>query len=176
MKKVATILALLSFLVTAQGCDFIRVIAGRPTEAQVREMANNIEQRKQQIRDSLEQLRVLALERQALQRDSAIRDSISTELEIKFSDIFRFGEPQSQDLRKYNVIIGVYRKEETANKQISTVSAQGFTPFLITFPAGEIAVCLGAADDVHELCYIISSGRQANACPKDAWIYMNNVK
>lgn len=172
MKKVATLLLILSFLSSVAGCDFLRRVAGRPTSADIERIGNAISEFRQ---DSIRKCRQRIAD-SLLMADSIARQGISEDFGVKFSGVFTFGEPSSERMKKYNLIVGVYRYLSSFAPKVAELSGRGFNPFEINFPGGEYALCLGSCDNAEGLRELISRGRGCGVCPKDAWIYVNERK
>lgn len=176
MKKVATIFLMLSILSAATGCDYVRKFAGRPTSADLEQLSKEIQQYKKDSTAKAELAAQKKLEDEKRRADSLAKAEISVDFEIKFGDTFHYGEPSSTQMKKYNVVIGVYRYLATFGDLANKITGFGFEPFEISFPDGEYALCLGAADTLEELRDLILRGRSFGVCPKDAWVYENNLQ
>lgn len=172
MKKVIRILLIFSILCISS-CDFLRKVAGRPTEADLQAKAERIELRRQEVRDSisaaLEALRAKQIQ-DSLEAVAVARSLDS--LGVKLSSVFRFGEPQEKLGYRYNLIIGVFRNRFIADSKYQIASNRGFSPFLIPFNGGINALCLCSSDSLGDVLDVYITGRKANVCPSDAWVYV----
>lgn len=172
MKKVIRILLIFSILCVSS-CDFLRKVAGRPTESDLKAKAERIECRRQEVQDSIS----AALE--AL-RAKEIQDSLETvaaagsldSLGVKLSSVFRFGEPLEGLEYKYNLIIGVFRTRSIVDSKCRAASDSGFQPFLIPFNGGINALCLCSSDSLGDVVDVYIAGSKARVCPSDAWVYV----
>lgn len=175
MKKVIRILLIFSILCLSS-CDFLRKVAGRPTEADLEAKAERIELRRQQVRDSIiaAQEAALALRIQDSLETAAATHSLDS-LGVKLSSVFRFGEPQEELEYKYNLIIGVFRNKSIADAKYKVASDWGFSPFLIPFNGGVNALCLCGSDALKDIVNAYAGGRTAGVCPRDAWVYVNKT-
>lgn len=169
MKKVIRILLIFSILCTSS-CDFLRKVAGRPTEADLKVKAECLEHSRQEAQDSIS----AALE--AL-RAEQIRDSLEAvgtldSLGVKMSSVFRFGDPLEGLECRYNLIIGVFRNKSIVDAKCKVAAGSGFQPFLISFDGGVTALCLCGSDSLGDVLDACLAGRKANVCPSDAWVYV----
>lgn len=172
MKKVIRILLIFSILCISS-CDFLRKVAGRPTEADLKAKAERIERRHQEVQDSISAV-------QEALRAKQVQDSLETvaaagsldSLGVKLSSVFRFGEPLEGLEYKYNLIIGVFRTRSIVDSKCKAASDSGFQPFLIPFEGGVNALCLCGSDSLGVVLDAFLAGRKANVCPRDAWVYV----
>lgn len=172
MKKVIRILLIFSILCISS-CDFLRKVAGRPTEADIEAKAGYIEKRRQEIQDSV-------FASWKVQREAEVRDSILTaraahsldSMGVKLSGVFRFGEPLEKLEYRYNLIIGVFRNRSIADSKYKMASDCGFSPFLIPFNGGINALCLCGSDSLGDVVEVFVGGCAAKICPRDAWVYV----
>lgn len=183
MEKVLRIVLILSVLSLA-GCDFLRKVAGRPTEAELEVKKYHIAARERAVDDSILRVREEALRKKAVEdslarlasADSAAfsRYPAGTCAGTKLSSVFSFGAPQTPLQKKYNVIIGVYRNEKIADAQMNDAQARGFSPFKIPFKGGVNAVCLASSDSFSELESLVIRGKRSGICPNGTWVYVRN--
>ena len=72
---------------------------------------------------------------------------------------------------RYNLIVGVFRNQDTAEDVCAGARAEGYDPFYIRFENGAMAVCLASSSSLVELSKTVASARSKAVCPRDAWIY-----
>lgn len=175
MKKVIRILLIFSILYISS-CDFLRKVAGRPTEAEIEARAVYIEERRQEIQDSV--FASWKAQREAEVQDSILIAQTAHRLDsmgVKLSAVFRFGQPQEQLKYRYNLIIGVFRTKSIVDSECKAASDSGFQPFLIPFNGGINALCLCGSDSLGVVADTYVAGRKAKICPRDAWVYVNGT-
>lgn len=173
MKKVLRILAALSVLGLC-GCDFLRIIAGRPTKAELAERMEIIEARKKAAAVFTDSASVY----EPTEEKSETVERISEEdaakrldaMKIRTSSVFRFGAPTIELENRYNLVIGVYRNKDTADAQCNLARKKGYNPYYIPFDGGVNAVCLCGSDFLADILDVVSKA-DSKVCPKDAWIY-----
>lgn len=173
MKKVLRMLAALSVL-SLCGCDFLRMIAGRPTKAELAERMEIIEAEKKAAAAFADSVSVYEQAEEKSKPVERISEEDAAErlkiMKVKTSSVFRFGEPQSPLQHKYNLIVGVYRYKETADTQCAIAREKGYEPYFIPFDGGVNAVCLYGSDFLADILDVVSKA-DSKVCPKDAWIY-----
>lgn len=169
MKKVTTYITLVIFFLNITSCDFLRRVAGRPTSAEIACKSEALELRRQQREDSLRF--VAAIE--AARRDSVEKAARIRGLGIKISDVFFYGKPLEPLHHRYNLIVGVFRTNAMASKQMREVESAGFPASEIFFRDGIRAIVLAADDDLGGVADVAEGAANAGVLPKDAWIYEN---
>ena len=170
MKKVTIYFLFVLLLQAATACDFIRTVAGRPTSDQIAAKAALIQEHEQAVLDSL---RMEALIQQERQEEELARVMIA-EMGYKMNDSFSFGNPLTTLVEKYYVIIGVYRTNAVADKQIADVTAKGFNPTRLLFNDGVQYVVMCSSNNLKVISTALRQATELGACPKDTWIYVND--
>ena len=143
MRKSFALLALAA-LFTLTGCDFFRTLAGRPT-------SEDIEVRKLQMlraEQALHQARIDSLKRQEeMLRDSLARldslaalDSIHQAGGSILNPSAMGGLFATKLEYRYHIIVGSFRTRSNAEKLLGTASERGYSPMLISFRGGLMAV------------------------------------
>ncbi len=172
MKKVATYVLFGAFFLNITSCDFFRKVAGRPTSDIIAYKSMALEQRRQQIRDSLDM--VAALEKS--RRDSLAVVGEINALGVKLSDVFYFGDPIDGLQYKYHLVMGVYRTNKMAQQQIDALAASGYQTYTLLFKGGVQAVVLERSDDISVIASTLKRAKASGVCPKDVWVHVNNKK
>jgi len=176
MKKSFILLALSSLLIFT-GCDFLRKIAGRPTS----EMIENKRIEVLRIEEALQQARLDSLKRvEKAMRDSlAALDSIAALEGIRQNggtilNPAKLGGLFTTKLEsRYYIIIGSYRHRSNAETLLKTAAAAGYSPALISFRNGLIAVGLCPVNNLQNALEALKKVRTEPFCPKDVWILLN---
>lgn len=173
MKKRFRIVLLFFTFLSLTSCDFLRRVAGRPTSEQIMEKSQRIELRRKEIADSLQEVeykKVVAIRKA---QDSLALVRYLDSLEIPYSSIFSFGEPQQPLMYKYNAVAGVFRTKKASDAKLYQLQSKGYPATRIYFAGGESAVLLCGGDSVSEVADMILDARSVRKlCPKDTWIYI----
>ena len=189
MRKAITIAAFAVIVCLLGGCDFFRVLAGRPT-------SREIEAKRMLIlgQDTLSQqaatdpaspvLDLLPGEDTADGTQTAPQTEQvkvpkteptppappanlgNTKISTRSSATFTQNRPEY----RYYVMIGTFSTRENAVKLASRVEAAGYTTALIPFRSGLTAVGVCPSDDLGVVCNALEKLRSESFCPKDAWI------
>ena len=176
MRKSFALLALIS-LFTLTGCYFFRILAGRPT-------SEDIEVRKLQMlraEQALHQARIDSLKRQeAMLRDSIARiDSIAAldsihQLGGSILNPSALGGLFATRLEsRYHIIIGSFRTRSNAEKLLGIASERGYSPMLISFRGGLMAVGVCPSNTLVDAYHALEKVRPEPFCPNDVWILVN---
>lgn len=168
--KCAVIAALSATVLLLGGCDFFRVLAGRPTSSDIAAKKARIdaEERAHQARlDSME-----IVHRQAA--DSlAMLDSISSFSKTVVAARQLKPESKAALTAAYYVIVGSFSKEENARAFASKVKAEGYEASLIAYKNGFTAVGICPSDNLSEVYESLKKVSKEKFCPAGAWILNN---
>ena len=189
MRKAITIAAFAVIVCLLGGCDFFRVLAGRPT-------SREIEAKRMLIlgQDTLSQQAATDPARPVLDllpgEDTADGTQTAPQTEqvkvpkteptppappanlgnTKISTRSSATFTQNRPEYRYYVMIGTFSTRENAVKLASRVEAAGYTTALIPFRSGLTAVGVCPSDDLGVVCNALEKLRSESFCPKDAWI------
>ena len=189
MRKAITIAAFAVIVCLLGGCDFFRVLAGRPT-------SREIEAKRMLIlgQDTLSQQAATDPARPVLDllpgEDTADGTQTTPQTEqvkvpkteptppappanlgnTKISTRSSATFTQNRPEYRYYVMIGTFSTRENAVKLASRVEAAGYTTALIPFRSGLTAVGVCPSDDLGVVCNALEKLRSESFCPKDAWI------
>ena len=171
MRK-SVILLILATALSATGCDFFRVIAGRPT-------SKDIDAKRVQIMKAEEaalQARLDSIRRceEKIVSDSlAALDSLASQ-GVMISDASRLGGlVQETEGPRYRIVIGVFRDRANALKLASEVEAGGYAAELLDCKRGLIAVGVCPSDRIARTFEDLNGLRSEQFCPKDSWILLS---
>lgn len=171
MKKYALILLAISMLFGVTGCDFMRKLAGRPTsediekirvgkllaeEAALKASLDSLKAEKQCIQDSIDALELFVQQGGTVLNPSKLGGLYTTKLQYK-----------------YYVIIGAFRTRSNAEALFTKAETAGYTPVLISFRNGLLAVGLSPADECRNALDMVKAIKQEPFCPADVWILVN---
>ncbi len=178
MKRIPVILALALLLTLASACDFFRVVAGRPTSADLAARKETI------IAQQLAEQK--ARERAIFVRDSlaAIEkhraDSVEAAAWFKQARVSMIRTGQLAGLRKedltrrYGIILAGFADPRNADKFQASLSEGGYDAFQLHYARGShalVGVC--PTDDLSVLRETYERVRKEKFCPVDAWILIN---
>ena len=171
MKKSVILLILMSAL-TVSGCDFFRVLAGRPTSKDIdakRVQIMRAEEAALQARlDSIRRV-----EEKVVSDSLAALDSLAAQ-GVVISDASRLGGlvEESQGPR-YRIVLGVFRERDNARKLASQAEAKGFSAQLLDCRRGMIAVGVCPVNRLSDSYAALNVVKKERFCPKDVWILLN---
>ncbi len=176
MRKSLSLLALAA-LFTLTGCDFFRFLADRPVSADIEErklLVLRAEQAAHQARvDSLK------AEQRRLEDSLAVLDSIAALEAIRQNGGTILNPSAMGGLfatrleSRYHIIIGSFRTRSNAEILLGKASESGYSPLLISFRSGLIAVGLCPCNTLAEASESLRKVRQEQFCPSDVWILVN---
>ncbi len=171
MKKFL-ILIMPIMLVTLTGCDFLRVIAGRPTTADLEEKRLEIiraeEEALQRRLDSLK----LAREMEAAAATAVLDSLRDAGVMVSGPEKLR-GIAGKEPEYDYCIIAGVFRESANARRIFNAASEKGYSPVLINCRSGMLAVGLAPTNSQKAVAEAYEELKKESFCPKDAWILVN---
>lgn len=164
------------------GCDFLRVVAGRPTSKDIERKRIEIiraEEAAIQARlDSIARVEAEALERQRREKeDSVAALAYIADNQIVVINATRLGGISSDELPDsvgegyYRVVLGSFRDRRNAVSLCGRLSKLGdFNPHLITFRNGMVAVAASPVEKVQDVVRGMKELKNQPLCPDDVWI------
>lgn len=164
MKKVLRICIALSLL-SLTGCDFLRMVAGRPTSGQLSAKEEKLKAAKADA--GADDGIVLCDSSDVFQPLSAFEEK-----GVQYKYDFRYGKPLTELEYRYYLIVGIYRNAETAGSHLDSARKAGFSPLCIELGDGMRAVCLAGADSPEKILEVRAAAAPG-VCPPDAWVYVN---
>lgn len=169
--KQSIILLVSASLFIVTGCDFFRTLAGRPTSA-------DIEQKRLEIllaQQAVEQARLDSIkhEQQIVQDSLAALDSIRQYGGTILNPAKLGGLFATKLEERYHVIIGAFRVRANAEALLLKARNIGYTPALISFNNGMIAVGLCPCSNIVQAKEALKTVKKETFCPKDVWILVN---
>ena len=171
MKNFAFIPLVVCAMLSVTGCDFMRKLGGRPTsedierarverllaeEAALKASLDSLKAEKQSVQDSIDALELFVQQGGTVLNPSKLGGLYTTKLQYK-----------------YYVVIGAFRTRSNAEALFKKAETAGYTPVLISFRNGLLAVALTPADECRNAMEMIKSIRQETFCPDDVWILVN---
>lgn len=170
MKKSLVILLAVSALMLT-GCDFFRRLAGRPTSEDIEN--RRIELLMEREAEELARLDSLRHQQQVVRDSIAALDSIKQQGGTILNPAKLGGLFATKLEARYYVIVGSFRQRANAEALLNKVSALGYTPALISFRNGMIAVGLCPVNTLPDALVSLRTVKAEAFCPSDVWILVN---
>ena len=170
MKKSLFILLMVAAL-SLTGCDFMRTLAGRPTSKVIE--SKRLELLRAQ--EAIEQARLDSLrhEQQMMLDSIAALDSIRQQGGTILNPAQLGGLFATKLEARYYIIIGAFNMRSNAEALMNKVSELGYSPALISFRNGKIAVGLCPVNNLPDALTSLVTVKAEPFCPSDAWILVN---
>ena len=153
------------------GCDFFRSLAGRPTSREL-EM-KRIEIMKAEEAAHQARLDSIKREHMAVQDSIAMLDSISQQGGTILNPSTLGGLFTTKLEARYYIVVGSFRSRNNAELLFRKASDKGYSPALISFRNGLIAVGLCPVNNLKEALAALRTVRKESFCPSDVWILVN---
>jgi hypothetical protein len=169
MKK-SMILMLMVTLTLVTGCDFFRKLAGRPTSEDIDEKRVAI----MKAEEAAHQARMdsIRMEHQKVVDSLAMMDSIRQQAGTILNPLSLGGLSATELEARYYIIIGSFRSRANAESLLNA-AAQEYSPALISFQNGLIAVGVSPANNLKDVYASLKKVRNEKFCPSDVWILVN---
>ena len=162
-------------MMTVTGCDFFRKVAGRPT-------SDVIEMKRLEMMWDLEEkaAREKAYKDSVAKVQQAMKDSVEAleyiaQCRVSVIAPQKLGGILTKDLTSgYYVILGSFKSGANAQALLRKVQGAGdYSPMLISFRSGMMAVAACPSDKVQDAVANIKELKKWDFCPPDAWILKN---
>lgn len=176
--KFLNILLLAVVVTMISGCDFFRILAGRPTSADIEakkvEIENFEQERAKAREDSIAQVRAKHLRDSIARADSlAILDMIVQQTgPVLTPEKFR-GLAKGELSAKFYVVVGVFRSPANAKNFQNKVDARGYQTTLFSFNNGIHAIGVNPTNRISEAHQTLKLVNQDVFFPKGSWVLMN---
>lgn len=161
-------------VLTLDGCDMLRKIAGRPTSSDLNAMRIEIieedeaaaadEARQKAYEDSV------SLAEQRARRSEEVLDSLRSSGSIITPSKLGVVEEKSALSANYYIIIGAFKEKSNAERLAAKVEAAGYPAKLISLKTGMNAVGICESDDAGTVNQWLNKVRNESFCPKEAWV------
>lgn len=177
MKKLLPIL--IGAMLSLTGCDFFRVVAGRPTGEEIENkkqellLAQKAQEAEQARRDSIAKVEQA---RAKMERDSVAALEYIAANKVVVHNISRLGglsrdEVPAGEGRRYKVVVGSYRELANAKAMAYKVGEAGdFCTHLVFLRNGIIVAAACPTDDLAHAVAGLKELKRHEICPPDAWI------
>ena len=175
-KNILPLLLVVMFVVT--GCDFFRMVAGRPTSKDIeKKRIEIIKAEEAALQARLDSIAAVEAEKQKVAQDSVEALAYIEENRVNLHDTARLGGIQKDELTdsssgtRYRVILGSFKERGNAEKLMHKVSEAGdFWPHLIVLRSGMVAVAACPSDRIQNVVRGLKELKTSDVCPADAWI------
>ena len=186
-RRFLILVALLSVTMVVTGCDFFRVLAGRPTskeiEAKRAEILRSAQDDKvvaqddkdsvpQQDQDSVQVVKpeTAATERQDDGQRPHSAAAEQSEARMDAAVPVRPAGSTSGEKKRFYVIMGAFSSRENAEKYAERIKSFGYEPEFFGFTEGRTAVGVGGTDDPEEAKAFMRELKGQDFCPEGVWI------
>ena len=162
--------ALLCILLSAEGCDFLRSVSGRPTSRDIQKKAELIQKELDRKTASLDSMK--RIEKQ-LKDSLAYMDSLK-QLKGTVLNPSRLGGLYTTKLEsRFYIVIGAFRERANAEALVKRVSSQGYPATLISFRNGYNVVGICPSNTPQDIYDTLKKVKEQDFCPDDVWVLMN---
>ena len=164
---VTLLLAVLMMTVTS--CDFMRVLAGRPT-------SKDIEDKRLEIIKAEEAALQARLDSIRLKEEKKVADSLAAMESFASAGVViagpeRLGGLVAEELpSRYYVIAGAFKDRNNAQKLADEAAAKGYKSTLLDCTRGMVAVGLCPSANVAQAGSAYAALKSEPFFPKDAWV------
>ena len=171
MRK-SVILLVLATMLSVTGCDFFRMVAGRP-------VSSDIENKRLEIMKAEEAALQAYLDSVKMVRERVVSDSLAALDTLKAYGVMMNGPALLGGFAgevspaRYHVIIGAFKTRSNAEKLARKAEDKGYDVELIDFRRGMVAVGVCASDRIAETVAGYMGLRGESFCPEGAWVLVN---
>ena len=153
---IPAVIVMLSFVLLATGCDFFRVLAGRPT-------SKEIAAKRELIKRQEDSLRLVAKPEVTSKPETAAKPAAAAS-EGKVSP------GAKAEKKRFYVIMGTFSSKDNAERYAAKLREKGLEPEFFGFKEGHTAVGVGGTDDQDEAKAYLADLKRQDFCPSGAWI------
>lgn len=174
MKKIGFLVLGLT-LVIVTGCDFFRILAGRPTSSEIEEIRAEIRRVEKARQDSLE------IVRQERVRDSLVRADSIAALDSIVKNAGPLLTPEkfhglvSGDFNtRYCIIVGSFKTKSNAVGFLKKVRQRGYEAGMYTFKSGWYAIGVCPSDHIRQIQRSLKAISEDGFFPRGTWVLVND--
>ena len=173
MKQVTPFIAVLLLMLSAASCDFFRVIAGRPTSAELSEKRERIAAAEQQ-RLIREQERLDSIARADRYRADSLYalDTLSHAGKLRYVSSLK-SLPGKLVEKRYSVVVGAFSSEDNARRLSGRYAAEGLTGGILRSRNGLHTVYVCPCDSITVAMDAYRRVRKLPFGSKETWILVN---
>ena len=154
-KGFQSVFVLLSVAMLVSGCDFFRVLAGRPTSKEIE--AKRVEILHRAVQQSQDSVKV---------DRSPVKPGVTEEA----AEPVRPAGTTSGEKKRFYVIMGAFSSRENAERYAERVRTFGYEPEFFGFTEGRTAVGIGGTDDAEQAKAFMKELKGQDFCPDGVWI------
>ena len=166
MKKALTFIPLLLVVALAvSGCDFFRVLAGRPTSKEIEAKREIISRQG------------VAAQTDTVKEVSAPVDEASSAVEEKETAAEGTAPAVATDGKKrFYVVIASFSNPDNARKSLARMADRGYQGELLSLKGGFTGVGICGTDDEQEAKESLKQVKRQDFCPPGIWIIDRNKR
>ena len=173
--RIFKILLVFGALFSLTGCDFFRMLAGRPTSAEIEGVRTEIERMEQEAvkarQDSLERVRVARVKDSLDRIDSiAALDSIVEKAGPLLTPAKFKGVASGEFKSRYYIGVGAFKSLANANSFKKKTEEQGYDATVLCFKNGMCVVGVCPTDNIREAQRALKKVSEDSFFPKGAWV------
>ena len=179
MRRITLLCVFALLLQVTAGCDFFRVVAGRPTsselaEKQQQDAANEMAERLSQARERAVRDSIAVLEKS--QSDSVAAETFFKESKISCIHSSYLPGLRSADIPfRYCVVLASLSLPENAAQFSARLRDAGYEPVVMRYTRDQTSlVGVGATDDFGAVRQTYEKVRAEKFCPADAWVFIKD--
>ena len=157
------------------GCDFFRILAGRPTSSEIEEIRAEIRRVEKARQDSLE------IVRQERVRDSLVRADSIAALDSIVKNAGPLLTPEkfhglvSGDFNtRYCIIVGSFKTKSNAVGFLKKVRQRGYEAGMYTFKSGWYAIGVCPSDHIRQIQRSLKAISEDGFFPRGTWVLVND--
>ena len=165
MRRSLTIVSvLLSAALLVTGCDFFRVLAGRPTSKEIEAKRVEI------LRASVRNNHAAKKDKDAATTQQGDGPSTGSGTGDVTGSGPSTGSGTGKEKKRFYVIMGAFSSRENAERYAEKIKEYGYEPEFFGFTEGRTAVGIGGTDDPEEAKSFMNKLKGQDFCPGGVWI------
>lgn len=174
MKKIGFLLLGLT-LVIVTGCDFFRILAGRPTSSEIEEIRAEIRRVEKARQDSFEVVRQERVRDSLVRADSiAALDSIVKNAGPLLTPEKFHGLVSGDFNTRYCIIVGSFKTKSNAVGFLKKVRQRGYEAGMYTFKSGWYAIGVCPSDHIRQIQRSLKAISEDGFFPRGTWVLVND--
>ena len=157
------------------GCDFFRVLAGRPTSKEIEaKRAEILRSVLRQAQDRVQDDTLAVSDRlddgQRPHSAAAEQGEARTDAAVPGHPAGEQAEKKTAEKKRFYVILGAFSSKENADKYAARIKEYGYEPEFFGFTEGRTAVGIRGTDDQEEAKAFMRELKGQDFCPEGVWI------
>lgn len=171
MKRILTITALVITVAAVSGCDFFRMVAGRPTSSEFRQKKEKVEATTCCGDCASCADREACPHHGGCPGHACASSEADAIVEAALPVPVNAVSPQRAVFNhKYYILVGTFVQKENADRMYKAVSSKGYEAERIQFPGGRTAICICPSDNLADIVEPLGRVLKEGFCPKDVCI------